>query len=159
MPSGNLSYKFAHFPCSKLPGGFIKRPMIPVTLKYGNKEPIDVDMLLDSGSDFTTISSDLAEALEIDIDECEKGTATGVGGDTSIALAVINISFGQRGFEYNKIVPLQITLKGDANSLPLLGRQPLFEDFDVHFRMSYADPKGKFVLTKVTKKRDPKKFK
>lgn len=133
--------------------------MMDATLQYLDNDPIDILMLLDSGADFPTITKDVAEALGIDIKKCKRDTATGVGGKTMVAWCEIDVSFGQGGHDFDYRMPFHIALAENSHMFPLLGREPIFYDFDVNFRMSYAPPKGKFVLKKVTKHRNPKKFK
>ena len=146
------------YPCSSHPAKSILRPMISATLSYKGQSPIDMSMLVDSGADFSTISIGVARSLGIDVSSLKRDKTDGVGGTTDVAWTEIDISFGQRGHNFNYRIPFQIILKEGNEGIPLIGREPIFLKFDVNFRMSFAEPKGKFVLTEVTKTRDPSKY-
>ena len=158
MPSRHLSYGFTKFPCRSHPEGSILRPMLSVTLSYKGQDPIDMSMLVDSGADFSVIPVGIARSLGIDMSTLRKDRTNGIGGSTEVAWALIDLAFGQRGNDFDIRMPFQILLNEDYDNLPLLGREPFFLWFDVNFRMAYAYPKGKFVLSEVTKTRDPDKY-
>ena len=159
MARTNLSWEFTTHPCSGHPNGtgMILRPMLPSSIGKGENR-VDTVFLVDSGADFASIPRDLAEAIGIDVDDLPKDKTTGIGGSADIGWVDLDIQFGQRGKQYDFRWPVQVTMNNDHNRLPLLGREPLFALFDVSFRMKFADTRGKFVLSEVTKTRDPSKY-
>lgn len=156
MPRRNLSWEFTTYECRNHPDGTgaILRPMVPITLGTGSLK-VDTMMLLDSGADFPLISKDVAEAIGINYDDLRKTKTSGVGGVVEVGWADIDIQIGQRQNQFEFRWPFQVSPNIHMNKLPLLGREPLFSNFDVSFRMKYADIRGKFILSEVKKTRNP----
>jgi len=143
----NLSYNFTvyHFK-----GMEILRPIIPVILQYEDNEPLALTMLLDSGADVTLVSKDVGESLGIDTDRDADDDVYGIDGYTSVIeeRVKIRIGMGTRN-EFEAEIPLQITKKKGRPAIPALGREPIFREFDIHFRMGLPEGKRKFVLSKL----------
>jgi hypothetical protein len=134
-----LSYSY--FPSRPLP-----RPIIPVRLRYNNKL-LDVGMLLDSGSDSSMIPVSISEALEINIDRLKKTKTIGIGGiPIEVKMSELELILKRGREEYELSMPVQINLNPDV--IPLLGRTPLFDEFDVTFRQW----KNQINLKKMTEK-------
>jgi hypothetical protein len=51
--------------------------------------------------------------------------------------------------EFEKEIPVQITKIYGRPAIPALGRETIFREFDVHFRMGQPKDKQKFVLSKL----------
>ena len=150
IPMSSLSYEFAKYPSPK---GIILRPMIPVRLRYKGYQPLDTLMLVDSGADFSMISREFADNLGINTTECSPIQTSTASGRMIAVETEIRIRFGQRREIYDYEIPVQIPLRKGFPELPLLGRYPLFRDFDVNFRMGYCQSRGKFVIKRVTRRR------
>lgn len=134
-----LSYSY--FPSKPL-----RRPIIPVRLR-NNKKLLDVGMLLDSGSDFSMIPVSISEALEINIDGLKKTKTIGIGGiPIEVKMSELELILKRGREEYELSMPIQINLNPDV--IPLLGRTPLFDEFDVTFRQW----KNQINLKKMTEK-------
>ncbi len=134
-----LSYSY--FPSKPL-----QRPIIPVRLR-NNKKLLDVGMLLDSGSDFSMIPVSISEALEINIDRLKKTKTIGIGGiPIEVKMSELELILKRGREEYELSMPVQINLNPDV--IPLLGRTPLFDEFDVTFRQW----KNQINLKKMTEK-------
>ena len=55
-------------------------------------------------------------------------------------------------------LPVQVPTERGRPPVPLLGREHFFYEYDISFRMGYAQTKGKFILTPVTHRRDPSRY-
>jgi len=120
-----LSYSY--FPSKPLP-----RPIIPVRLRHNDKL-LDVGMLLDSGSDFSMIPVSISEALGMNIEGLKKTKTIGIGGiPIEVKMSELDLILKRGREEYEMSIPVQINLNPDV--IPLLGRTPLFDEFDVIFR-------------------------
>jgi hypothetical protein len=142
----------------KTPKGGVLRPLMPVRLQYKTNKPIDILMLLDSGADFSMLPRSVGEGLGVPCDVLPTTVTTGVSGECSVGETTIYITFGQRGEIYEYDMPVQIQLDEKVNFQPVLGRVPLFYDFDIAFRMGYCEGKGKFTLSKIKRRREPSKY-
>jgi hypothetical protein len=143
----NISYNFTHY---IVRGAEVLRPIIPVKLQYKNNEPIIYTMLLDSGADISLLSKDVGESLGIDTDREPDDDVYGVTGRTPVIEERIKIRFGMGNrYEFGSEIPMQITKKKGRPAVPALGREPIFREFDVHFRMGLPGDKKKFVLSKL----------
>jgi len=143
----NLSYNFTKY---IVKGKTILRPIIPVELQYKNNDPIIYTMLLDSGADLTLLSKDVADSLGIDTNKEADDDVYGVTGHTPVIDEKVKIKFGMGSRnEFEKEIPVQITKIYGRPAIPALGRETIFREFDVHFRMGQPKEKQKFVLSKL----------
>jgi len=143
----NLSYNYTRYIVKGLE---ILRPIIPVELQYKSNEPITYTLLLDSGADISLLSKDVGESLGIDTDREPDDDVYGVTGHTPVIEEKIKIRFGMGNrYEFESEISMQITKKRGRPAIPALGREPIFREFDVHFRMGLAGDKKKFVLSKL----------
>ena len=151
-----LSYRFSR---SKSPRGPILRPLLPVQLVYKADRPIQTVMLIDSGADFSLLPRSLAKALEIPLSTLSMDSSVGISGEPiDVAWANVRMTFGQRNATFEIDLPIQVVQEGDGPVVPLLGRHPFFRDFDISFRMGFAETKGKFVISPVTRRRKDKDY-
>ena len=143
----NLSYNFTKY---IVKGKTILRPIIPVELRYRGNDPIIYTMLLDSGADLTLLSKDVGDSLGIDTKKEPDDDVYGVTGHTPVIDEKINIKFGMATrHEFETEIPFQITKIYGRPAIPALGREIIFSEFDVHFRMGQLKDKQKFVLSKL----------
>ena len=143
----NISYNFTRY---KVKGVEILRPIIPVELQFKDNEPIIYTMLLDSGADISLISKDVGESLGIDTDREPNDDVYGVTGHTPVIDEKIKIKIGIGSrYEFTGEIPVQLTKIAGRPAIPALGRETLFKEFDVHFRMGQKEDKKKFVLSKL----------
>jgi len=143
----NLSYNYTRY---IVRGVEILRPIIPVELQYRNNAPIIYTMLLDSGADISLLSKDVGESLGINTDREPDDDVYGVTGHTPVIEEMIKIRFGMGNrYEFESEIPMQITKKRGRPAIPALGREPIFREFDAHFRMGLTGDKKKFVLSKL----------
>ena len=131
-------------------GSVILRPIIPVVLQYKNNDPVAYTMLLDSGADISILSKDVGESLGIDTEREPDDKVYGVTGHTPVIEENVNIRFGMgHKDEFTKDIPVQITTVRGRPAVPALGREPIFREFDIRFRMGLDTDKRKFVLSKL----------
>jgi len=143
----NLSYNFTRY---IVRGSEVLRPIIPVELKYKNNEPIIYTMLLDSSADISLISKDVGNSLGIDTEREPDDDVYSATGHTPVIEENLNIRFGiGTRNEFVCEIPVQVTKKKGRPAIPALGREPIFREFDIHFRMGLSKDKRKFVLSKL----------
>lgn len=143
----NLSYSFTKY---IVKGKTVLRPIIPIELQYKSNDPIIYTMLLDSGADLTLLSKDVADSLGIDTTREADDDVYGVTGHTPVIDEKIKLKFGMGSrYEFEKEIPVQITKIYGRPAIPALGRETIFQEFDVHFRMGQTKDKQKFVLSKL----------
>lgn len=143
----HLSYNFTSY---KVKGFQIFRPIIPVILQYGSNPPVAITMLLDSGADYSLISKDVGKSLGIDVDKDAVSTVQGISGVADALEEKVEIEFGMgHKYAFKKEITIHTTKKDGYPSIPLLGREPIFKEFDIHFRLGLEESKRKFVLDKL----------
>jgi hypothetical protein len=143
----NISYNFTKYIVKRKE---ILRPIIPVELQYRDNDPIIYTMLLDSGADIPLLSKDVGESLGINTERKPDDDVYGVTGHTPVIDETIKIKFGMGNrYEFESEIPMQITKIHGRPALPTLGRETIFKEFDIHFRMGQAERKRKFVLSKL----------
>ncbi len=110
---------------------YIRYPVIPVKFNNNVKETPFIDALLDSGGDFIVIPMPIARYLCLKLKRA--GSVDTAGGTTSIFKANLNMVIGSKHnfVTYNK---LEIHVS-ERNDIPiLLGRYPIFEDYEIIFK-------------------------
>lgn len=122
---------------------YYKYPVIPVKFYYKNKETPIIDALLDSGGDFIVIPMPIARYLGLRLKKA--GSVDTAGGTTLLFRATLSMIIGKREETagYNNI---QIHVSG-RNDIPvLLGRHPIFEDYEITFK----NHKNQLILKSIT---------
>lgn len=117
-------------PDLKLVFDYFRYPVIPVKFYYKNRETPIIDALLDSGGDFIVIPMPIAKYLGLKLKKA--GSVDTAGGATVLFKATLSMIIGKKDetASYNNI---QIHVSG-RNDIPvLLGRHPIFEDFEITF--------------------------
>lgn len=110
---------------------YFKYPVIPVKFYYKTKETPVIDALLDSGGDFIVIPMPIARYLGLRLKKA--GSVDTAGGTTVLFKATLSMIIGKKDetVAYNNI---QIHVSA-RNDIPvLLGRHPIFEDFEITFK-------------------------
>jgi predicted aspartyl protease len=123
---------------------YYRYPIIPVKFYYKEKKTPVIDALLDSGGDFIVIPMPIAKYLGLKLKKA--GAVDTAGGTTSLFKATLSMIIGNKNktFIYNNI---QIHVSA-RNDIPvLLGRHPIFEDYEITFKKQ----KNHLVLNPVKK--------
>lgn len=110
---------------------YFKYPVIPVKFYCNGKDTPFIDALLDSGGDFIVIPMPIAHYLSLKLKKA--GDVDTAGGVATLYKAKLNMAMGEKNnyVEYNNI---QIHVSG-RNDIPvLIGRHPIFEDYEIIFR-------------------------
>ncbi len=110
---------------------YIRYPVIPVKFNNNIKETPFIDALLDSGGDFIVIPMPIARYLGLTLKRA--GSVDTAGGTTSLFKSNLNMVIGSKKnfVTYNN---LEIHVS-ERNDIPvLLGRHPIFEDYEIIFK-------------------------
>lgn len=124
--------EIAKFPFKKIGKeylGTIWRPYATVSIKAKNTDWILVQMLVDSGADYTLLPRKYAELLGIDFSKCAPKTTLGVGGSETVYFyKSIMVRLGI----WQKEIPVGFLARNDIP--PLLGRLEFMEVLEVAFK-------------------------
>ncbi len=110
---------------------YFRYPIVPIKFYYKDKKTPLIDALLDSGGDFIVIPMPIARYLGLRLKKA--GCVDTAGGSTSLFKATLSmiIGKGKKTATYNNI---QIHVSA-RNDIPvLLGRHPIFEDYEITFK-------------------------
>ena len=117
-------------------------PIVPVKFCYKEKKTPAIDALLDSGGDFIVIPIPIAKYLRLKLKKA--GSVDTAGGATTLfktTLSMIIVNKNKSTTYHN----IQIHVSG-RNDIPvLLGRHPIFEDYDITFKKQ----KNQLILNPV----------
>jgi predicted aspartyl protease len=110
---------------------YFKYPIIPVKLYYKDKKTPFIEALLDSGGDFIVIPMPIAEYLNLKLEKA--GEVDTAGGAVSLFKSYIDITIGKKGeFADYKNKLIYVSTRTDIPVL--LGRSPIFEDYEITFK-------------------------
>ena len=110
-------------------------PLIPITLIKENVE-IDTDALIDSGANISVFREEIAECLEIVIEDGEEILLQGLGGRIVGYIHELKIRVDDEEFPCKVVFSKEFTV-----GLNILGREGFFEYFQVTF-----NERGKEVI-------------
>ena len=130
----NISFKFKEVDISSF--GLIRRPIIPITIISEGKS-LDVEALIDSGSDGCVIPKDLADAIGIKTTKTSEDI--GIGGEkikASVGQITITIDDGKESITLPKVQVYVAVEGGTELEEVIIGREPIFRDFNVIFRQN-----------------------
>ena len=110
-------------------------PLIPITLIKENVE-IDTDALIDSGANISVFREEIAECLEIVIEDGEEILLQGLGGRIVGYIHELKVRVDDEEFPCKVVFSKELTV-----GLNILGREGFFEYFQVTF-----NERGKEVI-------------
>jgi len=114
---------------------YYRYPIIPVKFYYKNKKTPIIDALLDSGGDFIVIPMPIAQYLGLRLKKA--GSVDTAGGSALLFKATLSMIIG-KGKKTANYTNIQIHVSA-RNDIPvLLGRHPIFEDYEITFK-KYKD--------------------
>ena len=126
-----MQYKYTDY----LPGAtgkLIRRPMIEITI-FGPKGTHKELALLDSGSDQTLLSMEVANFLEIDLSNARIGSTRGiVGGGTETKTVTLEIQA-----EYLNKIKIPVGFMETKNFNALLGQDGFFDLHKIKFERDH----------------------
>ena len=110
---------------------YFKYPIVPVKFFFNGKETPFIDALLDSGGDFIVIPMPIAKYLGLNMKKA--GDVDTAGGVTSLYKAILNMLMGEKN-NYAEYKNIQIHISGRDDIPVLIGRHPIFEDYEIIFK-------------------------
>ena len=119
MPDLKLVFKYSRY------------PIIPVKFYFKDKKTPYIDALLDSGGDFIVIPIPIAKYLDLKLKKA--GSVDTAGGTTSLFKTKLSMIIGKRGkTAIYKNIQIHVSARNDIPVL--IGRHPIFEDYDIIFK-------------------------
>jgi hypothetical protein len=110
---------------------YFRYPVVPVKFHFKDKETPFIDALLDSGGDFIVIPMPISNYLGLKLKKA--GDVDTAGGTTTLYKATLNMMLGTK--EKNVIYENILIHVSARNDIPvLLGRYPIFEDYEITFK-------------------------
>ena len=110
---------------------YFKYPIIPVKFYYKDKKTPIIDALLDSGGDFIVVPLPIARYLDLKLKKA--GSVDTAGGTTSLFKTKLSMDIG-KGEIIDSYKNIQIHVS-ERNDIPvLIGRSPVFEDYEIVFK-------------------------
>jgi hypothetical protein len=110
---------------------YLRYPIIPVKFYFKDKKTPYIDALLDSGGDFIVVPIPIAKYLSLKLKKA--GSVDTAGGAASLFKAKLNMSIG-KGESNATYKNIQIHVS-ERNDIPvLIGRSPIFEDYEITFK-------------------------
>lgn len=118
-------------------------PVVPVKFFHKDKKTPFIDGLLDSGGDFIVIPMPIARYLEVKLKKA--GPIDTAGGKASLFKATLDMTIGKNG--KNTIYEKHQIYVSARDDIPvLLGRKPIFEDYEITFKKQ----KNQLILKPAT---------
>ena len=119
-------------------------PIMPVKFYYGDRKTPYIDALLDSGGDFIVMPLPIAQYLDLKLEKA--GSVNTAGGETSLFKATLDMVIG-RGNTTATYKDILIHVSARKDIPVLIGRHPIFEDYEVIFRKQ----KDQVILKSIKK--------
>jgi len=115
-----------------------KFPIIPITLIKESIE-IDIDALIDSGANISVFREEIAECLEIVIEDGEEILLQGLGGRIVGYIHELKVRVDDEEFPCKVVFSKELTV-----GLNILGREGFFE----YFRVTFNEGAREVILEK-----------
>ncbi len=109
--------------------GTIRRPYATVLIQARGRRWVSVEMVVDSGADYTLLPRVYAELLGVDLKSCVPMTTSGIGGSETVHLYK---SLSVRLGDWRAEVPAGFLERDDVPAL--LGRLKFLEALEVTFK-------------------------
>lgn len=140
MPS--REYEYMGFLSNR---GMIYVPVVDIILNIEGNPPLYIDAIIDSGTDETLMSYEVALGLGINPDDYGKDSEPVIGilGHATESFSTY-VTLIVDGFEDNPLT-IKPTFVLGMKTHVLLGQQDFFKNFDILFQMN----KKKFILTLI----------
>ena len=120
---------------------FRKYPLVPITL-YSPSGSVDIEGLVDSGADTLHIPKGIAEMLGLELGESTKSYGAGGSYKTSVTKVGLKLGRGKGRRVYDFGYVEACTPSIDTDTPVLLGRDPVFKEYDITF----AEKKEKIIM-------------
>ena len=118
-------------PDSRFVFDYYKYPIVPVRFFYKEKKTPVIDALLDSGGDFIVIPMPIAKYLGLKMKGA--GNVDTAGGETALFKSKLTMIIGkaEQTATYGNM-EIHVSTRDDIPVL--LGRWPIFEDYEITFK-------------------------
>lgn len=110
---------------------YLRYPVVPIKFYFKDRETPVIDALLDSGGDFIVIPMPIAKYLGLNLKKA--GSVDTAGGTTSLFKATLSMVIGKKG-QTATYKNIQIHVSDRSDIPVLLGRHPIFEDYEIIFK-------------------------
>jgi len=117
-------------PQSELIFNYFRYPIIPVKFYNKDKKTPYIDALLDSGGDFIVVPLPIAKYLGLKLKKA--GSVDTAGGATTLYKSKLSMDIG-KGEYVDSYKHLQIHISERDDIPVLIGRSPVFEDYEIIF--------------------------
>ena len=114
-------------------------PVIPITLINKDIE-IETDALIDSGANISVFREELAECLEVVVEDGEEILLQGLGGRIVGYIHELTIRINDEKFRCKIVFSKEMTV-----GLNILGREGFFE----HFQITFNEKQKEIILNKI----------
>ncbi len=142
----NLTYRCKHLNLGK--GVTVKSPLLPVAL-IGRKSSINVNAILDSGSDFILIPLEVAEAINLKFDKNNPEKAKVYTGETiTTSYSNVDIKIRKGREQMGVRCRCAVQLEEHKQHEDIILGSTFFE----HFKIVFDYPHNKFQIKSVSKK-------
>lgn len=121
-----------NYPYAALPGdpSGTKRPLIPVSFVHKNKATLPILCLVDSGADYSYLSWEIAEMLDINLNKSIPRTSFGINGSPFICFpSEITMEFGGVQLE----IPVHFSRNLTKEFPCILGQEGFFNKAKITF--------------------------
>ena len=116
---------------TKFTFNYKRYPIVPIKFYYKDRKTPYIDALLDSGGDFIVIPLPIAKYLGLKLKKAGSVDTAGGQADLFKATLTMNIGKGKHTDTYKNI---QIHISGRNDIQVLIGRHPVFEDYEITFK-------------------------
>lgn len=106
-------------------------PIIPIRFRNNERKTPLIEALLDSGGDFIVIPLPIATFLDLSLEQA--GDVDTAGGTASLYKAKVDMAIGQEK-NHTRYIQKEIHVSAREDIPVLLGRNPLFEDYEITFK-------------------------
>jgi len=106
-------------------------PIIPIRFRNKERKTPLIEALLDSGGDFIVIPLPIATFLNLSLEQA--GDVDTAGGTASLYKTKVDMAIGQEN-NHTRYIQKEIHVSTREDIPVLLGRNPLFEDYEITFK-------------------------
>lgn len=111
----------------------VNRPIVPITLRYGNSSPISYSILIDSGADICIFDAQIGQLLGIDIYSGEKGFVSGITGTREpYFIHEVKLTIGGKSI----VIKAGFMFNPGSDWYGIVGQKGFFDQFTVKFDYS-----------------------
>ncbi|MEK6887994.1 MAG: hypothetical protein AABX14_03560 [Candidatus Aenigmatarchaeota archaeon] len=111
------------------------RPVIMLQFQYAEEKPIDIPALIDSGADQSVSFQDIGEILGIKFQGEPTSPVNGITGESNAWEKPVSVKIGNECILIN-VFWINRNFDKDSDYMMALGREKIFDTFDISFTRS-----------------------